>query len=93
MSPDKSPDTPNVLETMMNLQEAKTRSETAIKVVLETEKEKDTTEKAMEELKRHLQPKRTLTHDSPRSTEVSHRQGRVLGSLPSWFCWVDCILV
>ena len=36
----------------MQLQYAKTRSEAANKVVLETEKQKDTAEKAVEELKR-----------------------------------------
>ncbi len=52
------PDTPNVLQAMMKLEQTKDRAKTANKVVLETEKEKDTAEKAVEELKRQLQPKR-----------------------------------
>jgi len=56
-----SPDTPNVLQTMMQLQQSKSRTETANKVALETEKERDTAEKAVEELK--LQQKRTRTDD------------------------------
>ena len=59
-----SPDTPNVLQTMMQLEQAKTRTETANKLTLETEKEKDAAEKAVEELKRQMQPKRSRTHDS-----------------------------
>ena len=58
-----SPDTPDVLQAMMQLEQAKTRAKTGNKIALETEKEKDTAEKAVEELKRQLQPKRTLTDD------------------------------
>jgi hypothetical protein len=57
-------DTPIVLQTMMKLEQAKARAKTANKVALETEKEKDTAEKAVEELKRQLQPKRALTDDN-----------------------------
>jgi hypothetical protein len=46
-----NPDTPNVLQAMMQLEEANTPSKTANKLVLEVEKEKDTAEKAVEELK------------------------------------------
>ena len=53
-----SPDTPNVLQVMMKLEESKNYSKGTNKVVLETEKEKDTAEKEVEELKRQLQPKR-----------------------------------
>jgi hypothetical protein len=58
-----SPDTPNVLQAMMQLQQAKSRAEAASKLVLETEKERDTAEKTVEELKRQLQPKRAHTDD------------------------------
>ena len=47
----------------MQLEQAKTHAKAANKLVLEMEKEKDTAEKAVEELKRQLQPKRTHTHD------------------------------
>jgi hypothetical protein len=58
-----SPDTPNVLQAMMQLGQAKSRAEAANKVALEAEKEKDAAEKAVEELKRQLQSKRERTHD------------------------------
>ena len=51
-----SPDTPNVLYAMMQLRQSTSRAETANKLVLETEKERDAAEKAVEELKRQLQP-------------------------------------
>jgi hypothetical protein len=57
------PDTPNVLQAMMKLEQAKARAKTANKVALETEKEKDAADKAVEELKRQLQPKRARTDD------------------------------
>jgi hypothetical protein len=41
-----SPDTPNVLQTMMQLEQAKSHTETANKLALETEKERDSVEKA-----------------------------------------------
>jgi hypothetical protein len=56
-----SPDTPNVLQAMMQLRQAKSRAEAANKFALEAEKEKDAAEKAVEELKRQLQPKRVRT--------------------------------
>jgi hypothetical protein len=58
-----NPDTPDVLQTMMKLEQAKARAKTANKVALEAEKEKDAAEKAVEELKRHLQPKRGRADD------------------------------
>ena len=58
-----SPDTPNVLQAMMQLEQAKSRAEAANKLALEAEKERDTPEKAVEELKRQLQPKRARTDD------------------------------
>ncbi len=48
---------------MMKLEEAKARAKTTNKVALDLEKEKDTVEKTVEELKRQLQPKRTRTDD------------------------------
>ncbi len=58
-----SPDTPNVLQTMMQLRQAKSLSEATNKLTLEAEEEKDDTEKTVEELKRQLQPNRALTDD------------------------------
>ncbi len=52
-----SPDTPNVLQAMMQLRQAKSHAEAANKLALEAEKERDAAEKAVEELKRQLQPK------------------------------------
>ncbi len=43
-----NPDTPNVLQAMMNLEQVKARAKTANKVSLEAEKEKDADEKAVE---------------------------------------------
>ena len=58
-----SPDAPNVLQAMIQLEQAKTRAKATNKVALQVEKEKDTAEKEVEELKRHLKPKRAHTHD------------------------------
>ena len=58
-----SPDAPNVLQAMMQLEQAKTRAKATNKLALEAEKDKDDDEKAVEELKRQLQPKRAHTHD------------------------------
>ncbi len=58
-----NPDTPNVLQAMMKLEQAKRRAKSANKVALEAEKEKDAADKVVEELKRQLQPKRTHTDD------------------------------
>jgi hypothetical protein len=58
-----NPDAPNVLQAMMKLEQANARAKTANKVALEAEKEKDAAEKAVEELKRQLQPKRPRTDD------------------------------
>jgi hypothetical protein len=60
---DVSPDTPNVLQAIMQLEQAKTRAKAANKLALEAEKEKDDAEKEVEELKRLLKPKRELPHD------------------------------
>jgi hypothetical protein len=72
------PDAPNVLQAMMQLQQAKSRAEAANKLVLEAEKERDTAEKAVEELKRHLQPKRLRTDDD---TGDDHE---VLSEVENW---------
>jgi hypothetical protein len=58
-----NPDTPNVLQAMMKLEQAKARAKTANKVALKAEKERDAADKAVEELKRQLQPKRARTDD------------------------------
>ena len=58
-----NPDAPNVLQAMMKLEQANARAKTANKVALEAEKEKDAAEKAVEELKRQLHPKRARTDD------------------------------
>ncbi len=47
-----NPDTPNVLQAMMKLEQANARAKNANKVALEVEKEKDAAEKTVEELKR-----------------------------------------
>jgi len=47
----------------MQLEQAKTRAKTANRLALEAEKEKDAAEKAVEELKRQLHPKRARTDD------------------------------
>jgi hypothetical protein len=47
-----SPDTPNVMQTMMQLEQAKTRAKSTNNVAVEAEKEKDTAEKAVDELTR-----------------------------------------
>jgi hypothetical protein len=57
------PDAPNVLQAMMQLQQAKSRAEAANKLALEAEKERDAAEKAVEELKRLWHPKRPRTDD------------------------------
>jgi hypothetical protein len=58
-----NPDTPNVMQAMMKFEKVNARSKTANKVALEAEKENDAAEKAVEELKRQLQPKRARTDD------------------------------
>ena len=60
-----SPDTPNVIQTMMQLDQAKTRAKVLNKVALETEKEKVTAEKTVEELKGQLQPKSKQARAKP----------------------------
>jgi hypothetical protein len=47
----------------MQFRQSKSRTESAKKLALEAEKERDAAEKAVEELKRHLQPKRPRTDD------------------------------
>jgi hypothetical protein len=69
-----SPDTPNVLQAMMQLEQAKSRAGAANKLAPEAEKERDAAEKAVEELKRQLYPKRTRIHDDAHEvlTEVDN---------------------
>jgi hypothetical protein len=47
-----NPNTPNVLQAMMKLEQANARAKNTNKVALEAEKEKDAAEKTVEELKR-----------------------------------------
>ncbi len=47
----------------MQLRQAKSRTEAANKLALEAEKERDAAGKAVEEMKRQLQPKRARTDD------------------------------
>ncbi len=49
-----SPDTPNVLEEIIHLDQVKTRTITTNKVALESEKKRDDAEKIVEELKRQM---------------------------------------
>ena len=49
-----SPDTPNAMQAIMQLEQVKTRAKTTNKVALESRKEKDTAEKTVEELKRQM---------------------------------------
>jgi hypothetical protein len=72
------PDTPNMLQAMMQIQQAKSRAEAANKLALEAEKERDATEKAVEELKRQMQPKRPRTDDD---TGDAHE---VLAEVENW---------
>ena len=55
---------------MMQLRQAKSRAESANKFALEAEKERDAAEKAVEELKRQLQPKRARSHDAGDAHEM-----------------------
>ncbi len=49
-----SPDTPDVLQAMMQFWQAKSRGEVANKLALESEKEKDAAEKAVKDLTRRI---------------------------------------
>jgi hypothetical protein len=53
----------------VKLEQAKARAKTGNKVALEAEKEKDAAEKAVEELKRQLQPKRARTDENCRNEQ------------------------
>ena len=57
-----TPDAPNVLQAMMQLQQPKTRAKAANKVALDTEKEKDVAEQEVQRLQHLLQDKRARTH-------------------------------
>ena len=56
----------------MQLQKVKTRTEASNKVALQSEKETDSAEKAVEELKRQLQPKRKQAYDDAGDTHEWH---------------------
>ena len=55
---------------MIQIEESKTPTKITNKSALETEKEKDIVEKAVEELKRQLQPKGAHTHDDGDTHEM-----------------------
>ncbi len=57
-----SSDTPNVLETMVQLEQVRTHAKAANKFPLDTEKEKDTAEQVVQRLQQVLQVKRARTH-------------------------------
>ena len=57
-----SPDTPNVMQTMMQLEQAKNRAKTVNKVALEVQKEKDDAEQEVKRIHQVIQPKRSRTH-------------------------------
>ncbi len=57
-----SPDAQNVLQAMMQLEQAKTRAKTTNKVVLDTEKEKDAAEQEVQRMQQLIQTKRDRTH-------------------------------
>jgi hypothetical protein len=58
-----SPDTLNVMQAMMKLEQVKARTKPPNKVALEPERKKDAVEKTVEELKRQLEPKRARADD------------------------------
>ncbi len=57
-----TPDAQNVLQAMMQLEQAKTRTKSANKVALHAEKEKDAAEQEVQRLQQLLQAKRARTH-------------------------------
>ena len=59
-----SPNTPNVLQTMVQLEQVKTRAKTANKVDLDSEKEQDDDEQKVQRLQQVIQVKITRTHDT-----------------------------
>ena len=59
-----NPDAPNVLEAMVQLEQARTRAKAANKLALDAEKEKDAAEQEVQRLQQLLQAKRARTHDT-----------------------------
>ncbi len=57
-----SPDTPNVLEAMVQLEQVRTCTIASNKFALDAEKEKDAAEQEVQRLQQLLQVKRTRTH-------------------------------
>ena len=53
---------PNVLQAMMQLEQAKTRAKAANRLALDEEKEKDAAEQEVQRLQQVLQAKRARTH-------------------------------
>ena len=72
-----TPDAQNVLQAMMQLEQAKTRAKAANKIALHAEKEKDAAEQEVQMLQQLLQAKRARTHatttNSQESVRRSHR--------------------
>ena len=59
-----SPDTPNVLQSIMKLDQVKTRTKTTNKVALESEKKRDDAIKIVEELTRDSETTDTTTEST-----------------------------
>jgi hypothetical protein len=57
-----SPNTPNVLQELVQLEQVKIAQKTSNVVDLDTEKEKDTTEQVVQRLQQLLQAKKARTH-------------------------------
>ncbi len=88
-----SPDTPNVIQTMTQLDQSKPRAKTTNKIPLQTDKEKDAAEKAVEELKRQLQPKRAHTVDDAGDVhdlfaDVNLVQARIVSCITRVLVWL-----
>ena len=75
------PDTPNVLQAMMKLEQAKARAKTANKVALEAEKERDAAETAVEELKTsHISSRKRISTSGLRDLPSMRSGSRWYGS-------------
>ena len=75
------PDAPNVLQAMMQLQQAKSRAEAANKLALEAEKERDAAETAVEELKTsHISSRKRISTSGLRDLPSIRSGSRWYGS-------------
>jgi hypothetical protein len=59
-----NPDAPNVLDAMVQLEQARTRAKATNKLALDAEKEKDAAEQEVQRLQQLLQAKRARTHET-----------------------------